>query len=79
MPTVVTPQGKHRDIPPIFAQYSKEQLVDITGYSFAYIKCLYEQPRRIRPLFRRTVSRILRKPEWELFGQFGLRDRGQDA
>jgi len=52
---------------PLFDLYGLDELARLTGYSEVYLIALKQQPERIRPRFRLTVSRILGRSEAELF------------
>ncbi len=54
--------------PRLFQVYTIEDLAEKTGYSVAYLTDLRNQPKRIRPRFKRVVAIALRKTEAELFG-----------
>jgi hypothetical protein len=56
-----------RTKPPLFSDYTVEQLTELTPYSEAYLRDLERRPERIRPLFRRVVAGVLGRPEAELF------------
>jgi transcriptional regulator with XRE-family HTH domain len=51
----------------IFEQYDVEQLVSLTGYSYDYLQYIARGHREPTRMFRRNVSRILRRPEDDLF------------
>ena len=64
MPT----EGRIRPKVPLFEQFTLEQLTILTPYSEAYLDDLARGNHPIRPRFRRVVTRLLGKPEDELFG-----------
>lgn len=63
MPT----EGRTRATVPLFQLFSIEQLTQLTPYSESYLDALLDSRQPIRPRFRRVVSRILGRPESELF------------
>lgn len=60
---------RHPQAPaPLFEQFTVPQLTNLIPYSESYLEDLRAGRQPCRPRFRRTVSRILGKPEAELFG-----------
>lgn len=63
MPT----EGRTRATVPLFQLFTIEQLTRLTPYSVSYLDALLDSRQPIRPRFKRVVSRILGRPESELF------------
>lgn len=55
---------------PIFREYRVSDLAELTGYSESYLVNI-KDGARARPMFRDKISRILRRPQSELFADDG--------
>ena len=53
---------------PLFRIYTIDELNEMTGYSKAYLVDIEAHPNKANPQFRRMVTRIIKRPEAELFG-----------
>lgn len=73
MPT----DGSTRVKAPLFEEFTAAQLHGLTGYEVSYLESLAAGRQQIRPRFRKTVSRMLGRPESELFAEHPT--NGNDA
>jgi hypothetical protein len=53
---------------PLFNEYSVPELADRLGYALRYLLDLNDGLKPVRPRFRRFASKVLGRPEEELFG-----------